>query len=71
MKAPPRLKVYITPNNLWEMEAETIIILFIDLQKVCDKNWTNNIVDEVDAKNPFKQKYLYFNLIHSCYPLIF
>ncbi|XP_060866248.1 uncharacterized protein LOC132941983 [Metopolophium dirhodum] len=58
MKAPPRLKVYITPNNLWEMEAETIIILYIDLEEVCDKNWTNNIIDKVDAKYPFKQNLL-------------
>ncbi|XP_001946380.2 uncharacterized protein LOC100162846 isoform X2 [Acyrthosiphon pisum] len=58
MKAPPRLKVYITPNNLWEMEAETIIILFIDLEEVCDKNWTNYIIDKVDAKYPFKQNLL-------------
>jgi len=51
------------------METETIIILFIDLEKTCNENWTDHIVDKIDAKYPFKEKYLYFYLIHSIYPL--
>lgn len=47
------------------MEAETIIILFIDLKQICNKNWTDHIVDKIEAKYPFKEKYLYFYLIHS------
>ncbi|CAI6373290.1 unnamed protein product [Macrosiphum euphorbiae] len=57
-KKPPRLTVYITPKHLWEMETETIIILFIDLEKTCNENWTDHIVDKVDAKYPFKKNLL-------------
>ncbi|XP_029344299.1 MATH and LRR domain-containing protein PFE0570w isoform X3 [Acyrthosiphon pisum] len=57
-KKSPRLTVYITPKNLWEMETETIIILFIDLEKTCNNNWTDHIVDKVDAKYPFKENLL-------------
>jgi len=70
-KTPPRLKVFITPTNLWDMKAKTTFILFIDVERVCKKNWTNDIVDKMDAKYPFKEKYLYFNLINFIYPLIF
>eukprot|EP00102_Acyrthosiphon_pisum_P016860 XP_008187977.1 PREDICTED: uncharacterized protein LOC100166845 isoform X3 [Acyrthosiphon pisum] len=57
-KKSPRLTVYITPKNLWEMEIDTIIILFIDLEKTCNNNWTDHIVDKVDAKYPFKENLL-------------
>ncbi|XP_060862340.1 uncharacterized protein LOC132939272 isoform X2 [Metopolophium dirhodum] len=57
-KKTPRLTVYITPKHLWEMETETIIILFIDIEKTCNKNWTDHIMDKVDAKYPFKENLL-------------
>jgi len=53
------------------MVAETIIVLFIDLEKVCKKNWKDDVVDKVDTKYPFKEKYLYFNLIPFVYLLTF
>jgi len=53
------------------MMAKTIIVLFIDLEQVCKKNWKDNVVDNVDTKYPFKQKYLYFNLINYIYSLTF
>ncbi|XP_060836859.1 uncharacterized protein LOC132919335 isoform X2 [Rhopalosiphum padi] len=57
-KTPQRLNVYISPCNLWEMMAKTIIVLFIDLEQVCKKNWKDNVVDNVDTKYPFKQNLL-------------
>ncbi|CAH1715409.1 uncharacterized protein LOC114123537 [Aphis gossypii] len=57
-KTPQRLNVHITPSNLWEMVAETIIVLFIDLEKVCKKNWKDDVVDKVDTKYPFKENLL-------------
>lgn len=56
LKTLPRLKVYITPKHLWEMESETLIILFIDLEQIYNKKWTDHIIDKVDAKYPFKEK---------------
>ncbi|XP_050063960.1 uncharacterized protein LOC114132023 [Aphis gossypii] len=52
---PQRLNVRITPSNLWEMAAKTIIVLFIDLKQVCKENWKDHIVDKVDIKYPFKK----------------
>ncbi|XP_026812179.1 uncharacterized protein LOC113553188 isoform X2 [Rhopalosiphum maidis] len=57
-KIPQRLNVYIAPCNLWEMMAKTIIVLFIDLEQVCKKNWKDSVVDNVDTKYPFKQNLL-------------
>ncbi|KAL4122999.1 hypothetical protein QTP88_015232 [Uroleucon formosanum] len=57
-KTLPRLTVYITPKHLWEMEAETIIILFIDFKQIRNKNWTDHVVDKIEAKYPFKEKLL-------------
>ncbi|KAF0772441.1 putative serine/threonine-protein kinase isoform X1, partial [Aphis craccivora] len=57
-KTPQRLNVHITPSNLWEMVAETIIVVFIDLEQVCKKNWKDNVVDKVDTKYPFKENLL-------------
>lgn len=53
------------------MQQETIIILFIDLEQIYKKNWTDPIIDAVDAKYPLKEKYLYLYLTHSISPLNF
>lgn len=55
-KRPPSLKVYITPKNLWEMDIQTHIIIFIDLEKLKLNNWSDKIVDKVNDRYPFKQK---------------
>lgn len=52
----PSLKVYITPKNLWEMQAQTHIIIFIDLDKVKLNSWSDETVDKVNDKYPFKEK---------------
>uniref|UniRef100_A0A2H8U190 O-acetyl-ADP-ribose deacetylase C6orf130 n=1 Tax=Melanaphis sacchari TaxID=742174 RepID=A0A2H8U190_9HEMI len=57
-KTLQRLKVYITPNNLWDMESKTTIVLFIDLEKVCKNNWEDYVVNKVDTKYPFKENLL-------------
>ncbi|KAE9536614.1 hypothetical protein AGLY_007016 [Aphis glycines] len=58
---PQRLNVRITPSNLWEMAAKTIIVLFIDLKQVCKENWKDHIVDKVDIKYPFKKIVTYLS----------
>lgn len=55
-KAPPSLNVYMTPKNIWEMEAQTDIIIFIDLEKVHKNDWTDNVINKVDNRYPFKEK---------------
>lgn len=55
-KAPSFLNVYMTPKNLWEMENQTNIIIFVDLKQIRQKNWTNNCLDKVNARYPFKEK---------------
>ncbi|XP_022180610.1 uncharacterized protein LOC111040854 isoform X2 [Myzus persicae] len=57
-KKTQKLKVYITPKHLWQMQQETIIILFIDLEQIYKKNWTDPIIDAVDAKYPLKENLL-------------
>ncbi|VVC44083.1 Hypothetical protein CINCED_3A004486 [Cinara cedri] len=52
------LKVYVTPINLWDMIAETVFIIFIDLGDIHQNNWTNNVVEEINKKYPFKENLL-------------
>lgn len=50
------LKVYNTSKNLWEMEIETYIIIFIDIEQVLKSNWKNDVIDKVNSRYPFKNK---------------
>ncbi|XP_050431669.1 uncharacterized protein LOC126840157 isoform X2 [Adelges cooleyi] len=50
------LAIKITQKNLWEMEPQTDIILFINIKQISDINCSkNNIIDQINAKYPFKQ----------------
>lgn len=55
MSSPP-LKVFFAPNNLWEMQPETDMIIFIDIDTIQKNNWTIDVVDKVNAKYPFKER---------------
>lgn len=50
------MKVYITPSNLWEMEAQTHIVLLVDLKQVYTNNFKNDIIDKVNSRYPFIEK---------------
>jgi hypothetical protein len=51
------LKAYITPKKILELEANSDILLFIDLEKSKKNNWTDDLMDKVNAKYPsFKEK---------------
>lgn len=38
------------------METETVIIIFIDFGSIYKNDWTNNVVEEVNKRYPFKDK---------------
>jgi hypothetical protein len=51
------MKSFITPKDLFKIEAKTDILLFIDLEQSKNNNWTNDLVDKVNAQCPsFKEK---------------
>lgn len=52
----PLLKVYVTMNNLWEMETDTTIIILINIEQAREQEWTDNTVNNVNDKYPFKEK---------------
>lgn len=55
-KAPQSLKVYITPNNLWEMQDKTDIIILINLEEIRINKFSDNVIDNVNTRYPFKEK---------------
>ncbi|XP_015376653.1 PREDICTED: uncharacterized protein LOC107170631 isoform X6 [Diuraphis noxia] len=53
---PP--KVNFTYKQLWEMEKQTDLILFIDINTVYSENWNDIVFEHINAKFPFKEKLL-------------
>jgi hypothetical protein len=49
---PPQLKVYITPKEISKLEAKSDILLFIDLEKSKKNDWTDDLVNKVNAEYP-------------------
>lgn len=45
-----------TPKNLWDMEIETDIIMFINLKEIYHDDWYDHVVEKIDAKYPFKER---------------
>lgn len=50
------MKVFVTPINLWEMQAHTDLVVFIDLKKAHEENWTDDVIDNLDTKYPIKKE---------------
>lgn len=38
------------------MEVPSVIILFIDIEKLTNNNWTDDLIDKVNSRYPFKEK---------------
>lgn len=38
------------------MDTKTVLIIFIDLDSIYKSDWTNNVLEEVNKKYPFKEK---------------
>ncbi|XP_025425611.1 uncharacterized protein LOC112694380 [Sipha flava] len=56
---PPQLKAYITPKEILELEAKSDILLFIDLEQSKKNDWTDDLVNKVNAEYPsLKEKLL-------------
>lgn len=64
--APPKLdvehfnppKVNYTYKHLWEMEKQTDLIIFININTVYSANWNDKVVEHINAKYPFKERLL-------------
>ncbi|XP_016662883.1 uncharacterized protein LOC100570440 isoform X2 [Acyrthosiphon pisum] len=53
---PP--KVNYTFKQLWEMEKQTDIIIFINMKTVYSENWYDEVVERINTKYPFKERLL-------------
>lgn len=51
---PP--KITSTNKQLWEMERQTDIIMFIDMEKMYLNYWNDEVVENVNARYPFKDR---------------
>lgn len=51
-------KLYPTTKQLWEMEPQTDLIIFINMEEMYLENWKDDVVDQIDAKYPFKERLL-------------
>lgn len=50
------LKVTVTMDNVWEMEGETTIIIFINIEETLENDWTDITINKVDDRYPFKER---------------
>ncbi|XP_026818402.1 protein PF14_0175-like isoform X3 [Rhopalosiphum maidis] len=53
---PP--KINFTSKQLWEMEKQTDLIIFININAVYLDNWNDKVVEHINAKYPFKERLL-------------
>lgn len=45
-----------TTKNLWEMEPQTDLILFINMDEMYLDGWNDEVVENINAKYPFKDR---------------
>jgi spore cortex formation protein SpoVR/YcgB (stage V sporulation) len=45
-----------TSKNLWEMEPQTDILMFIDMGKMYLDNWNDEVVENINARYQFKDR---------------
>lgn len=53
-QVPP--KKHFTSRQLWEMESQTDLIMFINLEEIYFDSWKDEVVESVNAKYPFKDR---------------
>ncbi|XP_060847866.1 uncharacterized protein LOC132927368 isoform X3 [Rhopalosiphum padi] len=53
---PP--KINFTSKQLWEMEKQTDLIIFININAVYLDDWNDKVVEYINAKYPFKERLL-------------
>ncbi|XP_025196678.1 uncharacterized protein LOC112595618 isoform X3 [Melanaphis sacchari] len=53
---PP--KINFTSKQLWEMEKQTDLIIFINMCSMYSENWNDQVVEHINAKYPFKERLL-------------
>lgn len=49
-------KIISTSKQLWEMESQTDIVMFVDMNQMYLDNWKDEIINNIDAKYPFKNR---------------
>ncbi|XP_050438282.1 GATOR complex protein WDR24-like isoform X4 [Adelges cooleyi] len=45
-----------TNKNLWDMEPQTDIIMLINMEEMYKEHWHDEVIDQIDAKYPFKKQ---------------
>lgn len=45
-----------TSTHLWEMESQTDLIMFINLEEIYLDYWKDEVVENVNARYPFKDR---------------
>lgn len=56
MYPPTPLKKKFTSAQLWEMESQTDLIMFINLEEIYLDDWKDEVVENINARYPFKDK---------------
>jgi len=47
------------PQNIWELDIDVDIILFINMEIMYSENWEDEVVERVNDRYPFKNRYSY------------
>lgn len=48
--------IEIIPKNIWELDTDVDIILFIDIEYIYSKKWKNEAVERVNERYSFKDR---------------
>jgi len=58
--------IKIIPQNIWELDKDINIILFIDLKTIYTDDWEDEVVERVNDYYPFKNRYYHKYIIYNC-----
>lgn len=59
MQQPNIPIIKIIPQNIWELDKDIAIILFINLETIYTDDWEDELVERVNDHYPFKNRYYY------------
>jgi hypothetical protein len=59
MQQPNIPVIKIIPQNIWELDTDVDIILFIDTEAMYMDDWKDEVVERVNDHYPFKNRYYY------------
>lgn len=59
MQQPNIPMIKTIPENVWELNTDVDIILFIDMDIMYMDDWEDEVVERVNDRYPFKNRYYY------------